>query len=76
MDSSTSLYGQVHSLLKGIWYRFLLFFIKEIPVRNANSVDSDQTRFLWRLIRVYTVCQYPFGGTLGIHGLFDCMIQV
>ena len=47
--------------------KFLLLpcFI-EIPVFYVNSVDPDQTL---HLIWVYTVCQCPFNGTLGLNGL-------
>ena len=58
MDSATST----------IWTEelsdWLLLYFIEIPVFNANSVDPDQT-----LHWVYTVCQCPFYGTLGINGL-------
>ena len=37
-------------------YLFLLPCFIEIPVLNANSVETDQTSFLRRLIRVYTFC--------------------
>ena len=47
----------------------LILFIREIPVIDKNSVKPYQTRVEWRLILVYTVCQCPFYGTLGINGV-------
>ena len=44
MDSSTSLYGQVHFKSKGYFvYVKVLPFIIEIPVFDANSADPDLT---------------------------------
>ena len=36
---------------------------------NANSVDRDQTPHCAASDLVFTVCQCPFYGTLGINGL-------
>ena len=47
----------------------LLSCLVEISELNANSVDPDQMPHSARLIWVYTVCQSPFYGTLGINGL-------
>ena len=46
--------------------RFLLYFI-ELPVFNANSVDSEQTL---RSV-VFIVFKSPFQGTLAINGLMQ-----
>ena len=44
MDSSTSLFGQIHFQFKGCLVCVLaLSFIREIPVLNANSADPDRT---------------------------------
>ena len=68
MDSSTSLFGQVHFQFKGYLAFFsVTSFIIEILVLNANSIDHD--RVLRRLIRDYTVCQCPVYGTPDINGL-------
>ena len=43
VDSSTSLFGQVHFQFEGCLFCLsVLSFIIEIPVLNANSVDPDQ----------------------------------
>ena len=46
-------------------------FYRFFYILTANSVDPDQTPHLHlrRLIWIYTVCQYPFYGILGINGL-------
>ena len=50
------------------WFSLLQCF-REISVLNANSEDPDQTPHSGRLIRVCTVCQRPFYGTVGLNGL-------
>ena len=41
----------------------------EIPELNANSVDPDQMPCSVASDLVYTVCQCPFYGMLGLNGL-------
>ena len=67
MDSSTLTFwtGQFPKEWVSGWILLLPCFI-EIPVSIAKNVDPDQTP---RLNWVYTVCQCPFYGTLGINGL-------
>ena len=52
------------NLLNISWIIKCLLF-KEYGAFNTNSVD----RVLWRLIWVYTVCQCPIYGALGINRL-------
>ena len=52
---------------EGVFSLFLLSFIIEMHVLNANIVDPDQMPCSARLIWVYTVCQCPVYGTPGVH---------
>ena len=53
------------SYIKDVLLFLLLSCFVEMPELNANSVEPDHTpRTLW----VYTVCQCPFYGKLGLNG--------
>ena len=54
---------------RDVWLVFILKSFIEIYVINANGVALIRRHVLWRPIWVYTICQCPFYGTLGIHGL-------
>ena len=63
-----SLDQSIYSLM-GVWSVFITTMFIEMSVINANSVDPDQSPRSVTLILVYTVCQRPIYGTLGINGL-------
>ena len=50
---------------------FIISMFAGISELNANSTDPDQTS-ISVVISVYTVCQCPFYGMLGLNGL-KCM---
>ena len=54
---------------RDVWLVFILKSFIEIYVINANGVALIRRHVLWRPSWVYTICQCPFYGTLGIHGL-------
>ena len=68
---------RVDSSTSSLWTSsfLILFFIitmfAGISELNANSTDPDQTS-ISVVISVYTVCQCPFYGMLGLNGL-KCM---
>ena len=63
------LFGPVHLQFNGCLSVFITTMFIEMSVINANSVDPDQSPRSVALIWVYTVCQCPIYGTLGINGL-------
>ena len=62
--------------IRGVRLVFIIvIFFVEISELNPNSVDSDQTPRLRRLISVYTVCQCPFlwdARLIWVKSLFAC----
>ena len=74
VDSSTCLFERFHFQFRGVCFIFvfsIVIFI-ENPALNACNVDPDQTPRFW----VYTVCQCPFYGTLGMNGLSSMFVWV
>ena len=68
------------SNVRGVWLVLFLPYYIEIPVFNANIVDPDpqgsDAAYCGRgLIWVYTFCQWPIYGTLGLNGLMCCGIK-
>ena len=72
MDSSTSTLWTGPFLIDGVSGKILLKYFIEILVFNVNCKqcrprpDATECSIL---IWVYTVCQCPFYGTLGLNGL-------
>ena len=54
---------------KSVWLTFIITIFLEISVFNANRVDPDQTPRSAASDLDLSVCQCPFYGMLGIHGL-------
>ena len=56
---------------RDVLFVYIITIFIEIAVFNANNVDLDQTRqnALSGQNRVWTVCQCPFNGTLGVNVL-------
>ena len=71
------LFGQVHYLYKGCLVFIIIIFCRNSLNFNANSVDPNQMPHSAASDLVYTVCQCPFYGMLGLYGLIfsspDCV---